>query len=311
MLIQSDARAIPLGNKSVQCVITSPPYWGLRDYGLGDEGIGLESTPEEWVASIVDVFREVWRVLRDDGTIWVNLGDCYNSNQGSGFDSNANGIIKVDHLNRNTKRAKSPVPPKNLLGQPWRVAFALQADGWYLRQEIIWHKPNPMPESCKDRPTRAHEQLFLLTKSPRYFYDADAIREPASPSTALKRPYGRSKTKDLPKKITASGSGNKNNNSFISATPDLVPWINKRSVWTIPPQPVKESHFATFPEKLVEPCILAGSAVGDVVLDPFVGSGTVVRVAIRHNRLGVGCDRAYHHISAMRTSRVQRKLKDA
>ena len=160
MLIQSDARAIPLGNKSVQCVITSPPYWGLRDYGLGDEGIGLESTPEEWVASIVDVFREVWRVLRDDGTIWVNLGDCYNSNQGSGFDSNANGIIKVDHLNRNTKRAKSPVPPKNLLGQPWRVAFALQADGWYLRQEIIWHKPNPMPESCKDRPTRAHEQLF-------------------------------------------------------------------------------------------------------------------------------------------------------
>tara|TARA_B100000949_G_scaffold234985_1_gene255943 strand:+ start:454 stop:1380 length:927 start_codon:yes stop_codon:yes gene_type:complete len=308
MLIQSDARAIPLGNKSVQCVITSPPYWGLRDYGLGDEGIGLESTPDEWVASIVDVFREVWRVLRDDGTIWVNLGDCYNSNQGSGFDSNANGIIKVDHLNRNTKRAKSPVPPKNLLGLPWRVAFALQADGWYLRQEIIWHKPNPMPESCKDRPTRAHEQLFLLSKSPRYFYDAEAVFEKSvTPEDKLKlllSGTGRPRYTD----DQGSTSGSTPSGGVASIKPR---YRNKRSVWTIPTQPIKESHFATFPEKLVEPCILAGSAVGDVALDPFVGSGTVVRVAIRHNRLGVGCDRAYHHISAMRTSRVQRKLKDA
>ena len=244
---------IPLASDSVQCVVTSPPYWGLRDYGATDQ-VGLESSPKGYVAKLVSVFRDVRRVLRDNGTWWLNLGDTYT---GVG-----NGLKQ-----------------KDLVGIPWRVAFALRADGWYLRSDIIWNKTNPMPESVTDRPTKSHEYLFLLTKSPRYFYDAEAIEEPASwerwgDQTEKKAHTGK-----------AAHLGGKTIGELT-----IRDKKNKRSVWTITTQPYSEAHFATFPEKLVEPCILAGSREGDVVLDPFVGSGTTLRVAKNGNRIGVGMD---------------------
>jgi DNA modification methylase len=239
--------------ESVQCCVTSPPYWGLRDYGV-DGQLGLEPTPDEYVANMVAVFSEVARVLRDDGTLWLNLGDSYASgSKGSGGpnekqDSNAGSYYDIRKFNHGLK-------PKDLCGIPWRVAFALQADGWYLRSDIIWHKPNPMPESVTDRPTKAHEYLFLLSKQERYFYDAEAIREDKS----------------------RHGGGQ-------LGSPDFR---NKRTVWTIPSQPYSEAHFATFPEDLVKPCILAGSRLGDTILDPFSGSGTVGKVATEFGRRAV------------------------
>ena len=244
---------IPLASDSVQCVVTSPPYWGLRDYGATDQ-VGLESSPREYVAKLVSVFRDVRRVLRDNGTLWLNLGDTYT---GVG-----NGLKQ-----------------KDLVGIPWRVAFALRADGWYLRSDIIWNKTNPMPESVTDRPTKSHEYLFLLTKSPRYFYDAEAIEEPASWER-----WG-----DQTEKKAHTGKAAHLGGKTIGELP-IRDKKNKRSVWTITTQPYSEAHFATFPEKLVEPCILAGSREGDVVLDPFVGSGTTLRVAKNGNRIGVGMD---------------------
>ena len=231
-------------------MVTSPPYFGLRDYGHEGQ-IGLEETPEAFVDRLVGVFREVRRVMADDGTLWLNIGDSY----GKG---------------------------KNLVGAPWRLAFALQDAGWYLRQDIIWHKPNPMPESVKDRCTKAHEYLFLLTKSPRYHFDADAIAE-----AATSRPQRRlTATKDQPGGAgrRAQGGQNPQCQGGTSTT------RNKRDVWTVQTQPYKGAHFAVFPEALVEPCVLAGSAPGDVVLDPFAGSGTTGVVALRHGRAFVGCE---------------------
>ena len=241
---------------SVQTCVTSPPYWGLRDYGQGDQ-IGLEQTPEEYVAQMVDVFRQVRRVLADDGTLWLNLGDSY-------------GV------------------EKQLVGIPWRVAFALQTDGWVLRQDIIWHKPNPMPESVGDRCTKAHEYLFLFSKSPKYHYDADSIREPLAAATIQrdKSPRGRSQ----------AGGGSAKSLAGYEYTPDLGNMTsnplgkNKRSVWTIGTKPFRSAHFAVMPEALAEPCILAGSRAGDLTLDPFAGSGTVGVVALRHGRDFVGVE---------------------
>jgi len=253
-LYQSDARSLPIPDNSVDCVVTSPPYWGLRDYSTEGQ-LGLEETPEEWVVNMVAVFREVWRVLKPTGTLWVNLGDSYSD--------------------------------KQLTGQPWKVAFALQADGWYLRSDIIWSKPNPMPESARDRPTKAHEYVFLLTKSPRYYYDADAIREPQADTVHTRERY---------KYAPSSGpKHDENKDTNILAGDFAHYWSrdgsrNKRTVWEIPIQPYPEAHFATYPEKLVEPCILAGCPQDGVVLDPFVGSGTTLAVAQRIGRKGIGTD---------------------
>jgi DNA modification methylase len=240
-----------LPEKSVQTCVTSPPYWGLRDYGV-DGQLGLERTPDEYVAKMVDVFREVRRVLRDDGTLWLNLGDSYAAGSMTGkVGSNSSitgGRRNVESTSLPPRQAPPGLKTKDLVGIPWRVAFALQADGWYLRSDIIWHKPNPMPESVTDRPTKAHEYLFLLTKSPTYYYDADAIHEPTSQPLGLRRETGQHRTK-----LTGNHSGTLGSNQGPSTR-------NRRSVWTVATRPYKGAHFATFPPALIEPCILAGSA---------------------------------------------------
>jgi DNA modification methylase len=267
---------------SIQCVVTSPPYWGLRNYQMDDQ-LGLEETPEEYVENMVKVFREVRRVLKDDGTLWLNLGDSYNSQTGSGFNTNQNEgqnhrITDLQKMQGSLVK-KIGLKPKNLVGIPWRVAFALQADGWYLRQDIIWHKPNPMPESVTDRCTKSHDYIFLLTKSAQYFYDADAIREPAQDWGTRDRSQFRDGTQDELLKHRGLKDANFANIGR-----------NKRSVWTINTKPYKEAHFAVFPPKLPELCIKAGSSEGDVVLDPFFGSGTTGWVAQRLGRKWIGIE---------------------
>ena len=241
---------------SVHCCVTSPPYWGLRSYGIGAENgeMGLESTPEEYVAKMIEVFREVRRVLRDDGTCWVNLGDSYAASPGQRKPTDQAGE-KQQTMRGSTgspSRDIDGLPAKNLVGIPWRVAFALQADGWYLRQDIIWHKPNPMPESVTDRCTKSHEYLFLLSKSARYFYDAEAIKEVGNPETENRYKYafaGEKREAIREQGIRIRGTPE----SFV-----FSPGRNKRSVWTVPTHSFREAHFATFPPKLIEPCILAG-----------------------------------------------------
>jgi DNA modification methylase len=283
-----------LPDASVQCVVTSPPYWGLRDYGVEGQ-LGLERTPEEYVTNMVAVFSEVRRVLRDDGTLWLNLGDSYNAQQGqqnlaaSAVSTRGGGHKAGSVSYTSTRRATPPgLKPKDLVGIPWRVAFALQADGWWLRSDIVWSKPNPMPESVTDRPTKAHEYLFLLTKSAAYFYDADAIREPVSETpgaAAWRRLFDPAKQA---KEASLHAEGMKGGND--GARDPFATARNRRSVWTIATQPYSGAHFATFPEALVEPCILAGSRVGDVVLDPFFGSGTVGVVALKRGREAWGIE---------------------
>jgi DNA modification methylase len=351
-------REMPAG--SVRCCVTSPPYWGLRDYGTGsweggelacnhagrpkprqdtngatgsehgrfkatrgtqpakavhvvpvldacrcgalrvDAQIGLERTPEDYVARLADVFREVRRVLSDDGTLWLNLGDSYWSRpNGSVGSTTIDGSVKhaAEYRRTNALRKDRPthqeLKHKDLVGLPWRVAFALQTDGWWLRSDIVWSKPNPMPESVTDRPTKAHEYVFLLSKSQMYYYNAEAIREADAnadnPRTVLHRPEPSGGLlpphAGIRKAIGRNGDGR-----------------NRRSVWAIPTQPFPGAHFAVMPEALVEPCILAGSAPGDLVLDPFTGSGTVGVVALRHGRRFVGLElnRAYCEIARHR-----------
>ena len=239
-LYQADARSLPIPDNSVDCVVTSPPYWGLRDYGIEEQGIGLEPTPEEYCANMVAVFREVWRVLKPTGTLWLNLGDSYAGSHGTGGNP---GDKQYTQAGSRSVNGRPDVPiglkPKDLVGIPWRVAFALQADGWYLRSDIIWSKPNPMPESVTDRPTKAHEYVFLLTKSPRYYYDQEAVRESSTTPFHIDNSH-------RPKEYRNEGRDR--------------PGRNRRSVWEITTQPYPEAHFATYPEKLVEPCILAGTS---------------------------------------------------
>lgn len=322
--------------ESVQCVVTSPPYWGLRDYGV-DGQIGLEATPTRFVAEIVAVFREVRRVLRGDGTLWLNLGDSFAGNRGSAD----NGGRQVNGKTISRRRDNAPVPrsdgrvaglkPKDLIGVPWRVAFALQQDGWYLRTEIIWHKLNPMPEAVKDRPTRSHEYIFLLTKSARYYYNADAITEPVSPSTHARvsqnviaqlgsqRANGGSRA-DRPMKavVTApktvsSAPGSKQNSSFADATVLPVTRRNKRSVWSVATEAYSGAHFATFPPALIEPCILAGSRPGDCILDPFGGAGTTGLVAdrLRRDALLIELNPAYAQLARDRITSDAPLFSDA
>ncbi len=260
---------------SVQCCVTSPPYWGLRDYGH-DGQLGLEPTPEAYVENMVAVFREVWRVLKDDGVLWLNLGDSYNGSGGAGGDYSPGGLKEGQP--KYPGRKISTLKPKDLVGIPWRVAFALQADGWYLRQDIIWHKPNPMPESVTDRCTKAHEYLFMLTKNGRYYFDNEAIKVP------VKQDWGTRNRKDG--KYHNEGTG-LNPHSGLEKSYTTA---NKRSVWSITTKPFKGAHFAVMPEALCEPPILASSRPDDLVLDPFTGSGTVAVVALRHGRNFVGCE---------------------
>ena len=341
-ILTGDVRAVlpSLPDGSVHCCVTSPPYWGLRSYLPTEHPgkhleIGSEPTLQEWVGTMVEVFREVRRVLRPDGTLWLNLGDAY---AGGGRGGNVGGSStlegsqssqdacprsrdQVSSAQRENcpavvgRRAGGGLKPKDLMGQPWRVAFALQADGWWLRQEIIWDKNNPMPESVRDRCTKSHEHVFLLTKSERYWFDADAIAEPCSESTHARlsqdvqsqlgsaRANGGNKANGNMKAVTRGvgwGHGTdaeqrhrgrvKNNASFDAAMAIMPATRNKRSVWRIPTEGFSGAHFATFPTKLVEPCILAGCPEGGTVLDIFGGSGTTGMVADRHHRNAILID---------------------
>lgn len=284
-ILQGDALEVlkTLPDGSVQTCITSPPYFGLRDYGVQGQ-IGLEESPDQFVQSLVEVFREVRRVLRDDGTLWLNLGDSYaGGGQGGHADGKVNKAVKYPHLK---KPSDIGLKAKDLIGIPWRVAFALQADGWYLRQDIIWAKPNPMPESVTDRCTKAHEYIFLLSKSPRYYFDADAIKTPW-----VERPSDiRRSIEGSPKYNGKHANGYNGNTTDGGVIGDARKGANKRSVWTVTTKPYKGAHFATFPPDLIEPCVLAGAPVGGVVLDPFFGSGTTGAVAVRHGRQYVGIE---------------------
>jgi DNA modification methylase len=341
-------RLAEIPDDSIQSCITSPPYWGLRDYGtaswdggdpscdhLGkpmatkaninrncgtgndvknatarefykdicgkcgatrvDSQLGLEQTPDEYVTQMVAVFREVRRVLKDDGVLWLNLGDSY-SGSGKGPAGNLGAKHNERHLeHKHSAIVPDGLKPKDLVGIPWRVAFALQADGWWLRQDIIWHKPNPMPESVTDRCTKSHEYLFMLTKSAKYYFDNEAIKEDAKWSSDKRAGEGRL-TYDG-KRQGANGTGQE---SFVS----IVDKRNRRSVWTIPTKPFKGAHFAVMPEALVEPCILASSRQDDTILDPFTGSGTVAVVALRHERnfIGTELNPEYVNIAKQRIS---------
>lgn len=346
--VMDGLRTLPDG--SVQCCVTSQPYWGLRDYGTaswdgGDPGcdhvrprqeqgpsgqradraftgrtpfldqcgrcgarrvdrqIGLEPTPEQYVERLVEVFREVRRVLRVDGVLWLNLGDCYHSGDRGGYCNDAHRWEKSELQAKNRGNAETIRPnrlpqaglkDKDLVGIPWRVAFALQADGWWLRSDVIWHKPNPMPSSVTDRPTTAHEYVFLLSKSARYFYDMEAIAERAVHA-------GRIVSYDGTQKNTGH-----ENRTYPGTKPrdiEVGETRNARSVWTITTKPFPEAHFATFPPELPERCIRAGSREGDTILDPFAGAGTTGLVALRLNRRFVGIELNPEY-AAMAESRI-------
>ena len=337
-IINGDALKIlkTLPEKQVHTCVTSPPYFGLRDYGV-DAQLGMEDTPEDYVKKMVDVFREIRRVLRDDGTVWLNLGDTYSAGGrgGGGGKQNTNkgslglGAWKVQGF-----------APKQLLGVPWRVAFALQADGWYLRQDIIWSKPNPMPESVTDRCTKAHEYIFLLSKSQKYYFDNEAIKEPLA-QTSIQRlgqdignqrgsdrvpgkrnapmkavrfggnkaaGYGvRTKSgKEWNPKQGGSGNGFKGHSGNLLADGTTYLNRNRRSVWTVTTKPYKGAHFATFPSDLIKPCILAGAPEGGLVLDPFMGSGTTASVAKQHGRnyIGIELNPEYIKLAEIRLASV-------
>lgn len=299
-----------LADESIQCCITSPPYFGLRDYGVEGQ-IGLEQTPEEYVRKMVEVFREVRRVLKPDGTLWLNLGDSY-----AGYHGNKNAAYEEAPSNkggyfenqRKTLVNHNGIKNKDLIGIPWMVAFALRADGWYLRQDIIWRKPNPMPESVTDRCTKSHEYIFLMSKSPKYYFDHEAIKEPAvgqnehdltgpgykapgqsaqtgsrSKRDSFKR-TGSKRAQVIPGQSVGTHREDREESAYDTST------RNRRSVWDVATRPYKGAHFATFPPALIEPCVLAGSRRGDVVLDPFGGSGTTGAVALQHGRRAVLCE---------------------
>lgn len=311
-----------LQDQSVSTCVTSPPYYGLRDYGMAGQ-IGLEETPAEFIGRLVEVFREVRRVLRNDGTVWVNMGDTYASIAGGYAPGGSAG--KHDMVSQATRGAvlrgtrRSPpvgLKQKDLMGIPWRLAFALQDDGWYLRQDIIWHKPNPMPESIRDRCTKSHEYLFLLSKSPRYYYDQDAIKEPVAlssitrmaqdleqqrgsdrvpgksngPMKAVRSKRDSFKRDDSKREqpIPGQSLGTHRPDREESAWP--LDTRNKRSVWTVPTQGFKGAHFATFPPDLIRPCILAGAPLGGIVLDPFGGAGTTAVVSMQEGRRSILCE---------------------
>ena len=273
--------------------VTSPPYYGLRDYGGEENQIGMEQSPEEYVEEMVKVFRKVRDCLADDGTLWLNIGDSY-------YNYRSDGNYPQQSVSKTRQDLPQSTPvrgnklkgykSKDLIGIPWMLAFALRADGWYLRQDIIWHKPNPMPESVKDRCTKSHEYIFLMSKSKKYYYDNEAIKEPA-------RDWG---TRDRSKgKYHNPGTGLQPHSGLTKSYSKK----NKRSVWTVNKKPYKGAHFATYPEELIEPCILAGSEKGDIVLDPFMGSGTTAAVAKKNSRAYIGCE-LHEEYASLQTDRI-------
>lgn len=291
-VLEGDVREVlrSLEAESVACCVTSPPYWQLRDYGVEGQ-IGLEATPEEYVAVMVDVFREVRRVLRADGTLWLNLGDTYLGGRcggrgeigvTSGRNHDAARAVR-EAMGGSAHKTAPGLKPKQLVGIPWRVALALQADGWWLRSECIWHKPSPQPESVNDRPTRDHEHVFMLSKSAHYYYDADAVKEP---TTGGAKPRGRG----VNPKARAAGPRCRANASFSAAVSGLVEERHKRTVWRVPQEPISDAHFATFPRGLVRTPILAGAPRGAAVLDPFAGRCTTGDVALDLGRHFIGIE---------------------
>ncbi|MDH2013437.1 site-specific DNA-methyltransferase [Pseudomonas juntendi] len=319
-----------LPDQSVHTCITSPPYFGLRDYGV-DGQIGLEASPREFIESLVAVFREVRRVLRNDGTLWMNLGDSYASGgRGGGgryMSERGDGAWQGKGDATGWRSAPAGWKHKDMLGLPWRLAIALQDDGWYLRQDIIWHKPNPMPESIKDRCTKAHEYLFLLSKSPRYYFDQAAIREPAAASSVARwgqdidsqpgsnrqpgktngpmKAVGASRRNSFARntKYTEGEHGQTGQHRTNRADIAYDETRNKRSVWTVATASFKGAHFATFPPDLIRPCVLAGSPRGGMVLDPFGGAGTTSLVAMQEGRQSVICE-LNHEYAALARQRL-------
>lgn len=301
----------------VQTCVTSPPYYGLRDYGH-DGQIGLEETPEQYIKAMVEVFRCVWDVLADDGTLWLNIGDSYCAPNGrSGGGTYARGPNSVmGHMTeaqeKGIKRGFGEAKPKDLIGIPWMLAFALRADGWYLRQDIIWHKPNPMPESVQDRCTKAHEYIFLLSKSQKYYFDNEAIAEPLASASIARLSQANLENQNGSDRVPGKTNGNmkavgghgfkgrqggsdrvgplSGGEGSAEWTPNENGTRNRRSVWTVTTKPYKGAHFATFPPDLITPCILAGAPAGGIVLDPFMGSGTTAAVAIANSRDYLGCE---------------------
>lgn len=302
-----------LASESAHCGVTSPPYYGLRDYGAAGQ-IRLEPTPEEYISRMIEVFREFRRVLRDDGTLWINIGDSYAGSRkgGAAYPENAGNYKQGTNRGMIGQSATTHVgwgncKPKDLIGIPWMLAFALRADGWYLRQDIIWYKPNPMPESVRDRCTKSHEYIFLFSKSPHYYFDQESILEPVSPSTHMRisqnlaeqigsfRANGGAKTNGPMKAVSRKTKQGeigivKNNASWDTSCCLPVERRNKRSVWTVTTQPFKEAHFATFPPELIKPCIQAGCPEGGTVVDMFMGSGTTLVTANELNRNCIGFD---------------------
>ena len=316
-LLQGDCTKVlaTLPAASVQCCVTSPPSWGSRDYGAGGQ-LKLEETTEAYISNMVLVFREVWRVLRDDGTLWLNLGDSYAGVAGNARGEGAGGgqeRVKSMGFGALPKRKdlEGGLKHKDLAGIPWRVAFALQADGWYLRQDIIWHKPNPMPESVADRCTKAHEYIFLLTKSAKYFYDSEAVKERGA---MVAGDSAGSSQRDTQETHGLGGGNSGINLAKQKLAAELqekgYSTRNKRSVWTVAAKPFKGAHFATFPPDLIEPCILAGSAADTLVLDPFSGAGTTGVVAVQHGRryIGIELNPVYLEMSRKRIQLVRDSL---
>lgn len=352
-------KTIPAG--TVRCVVTSPPYYGLRSYlkaadPLKEYEIGTETTPELYISKLVDVFRLVWDALADNGTLWLNLGDSYWANRSTNGETGGEGGSAIEYAKNQARaggKSHNVYKQKDLMMIPARVAIALQQDGWYLRSEIVWQKPNPMPESVKDRPTRSHEMIYLLSKSEKYYYDYEAILEPVTDSSVARlsqdienqtgsiRANGGAKTngnmkavinKNLlpdgqqlhsmhikrangegePKLYGLAGSGFDGHSGNMDADgnsllyeKDGIPARNKRDVWTVTTKPYSGAHFATFPPDLIEPCILAGSAIGDTVLDPFGGSGTTASVAIKHNRKAILCELNNDYVSL-----IQKRMRE-
>jgi DNA modification methylase len=285
----------------VQTCITSPPYYGLRDYGHSGQ-IGLEESPEEFIENLVDVFRHVRELLADDGVIWVNIGDSYyNYRPGVGQRQGKQSIAgqkfsEVENCHKRGLKLEG-LKEKDLIGIPWMLAFALRADGWYLRQDIIWHKPNPMPESVRDRCTKAHEYIFLLSKSKNYYYDNEAIKYDATSTDNTDRNRDETRLNNTPGRTKMGGL---KKNDYTKA--------NKRSVWTVNTKPYKGAHFAVYPQELIEPCVLAGSREGDIVLDPFMGSGTTAAVAIKNRRQYLGCE-LNHDYQSLQQERITAEEK--
>lgn len=357
MLINANALAIPLASKSVHTIVTSPPYYGLRDYGTAkweggdsecdhiqgldnprssrpagrfhggddkfittpykdvcgkcgairiDEQIGLEQTPDEYIANLVAVFRECKRILRDDGTLWVNIGDSYNGRAPNQSGQNGYNDGRENRDKRYSTGGVNGLKPKDLIGIPWMLAFALRADGWYLRQDIIWAKPNPMPESVKDRCTKSHEYIFLLSKSAKYYYDNDAVKEPVSAVSMKRAEYGWNCDRPSTKNGSMGGEGihtEKMGTRFVDPA-----GRNKRDVWTVTTKPYKGAHYATFNPELIKPCILAGAPEGGIVFDPFVGSGTTVATAIQLGRKGIGLDLSLTYLYENAKDRIKAEM---